>query len=89
MKYHKEKDREVAHHTLPLAWSDNIAFTSEEEILQTPFTVTWLLKSMRALSTSRAAMCFSSDDRDRNFSTASHGQTLITPCSEPDHRSPT
>lgn len=86
--YHNEKDKEVAHQTLPLAWSDSIALISEEEMLHTPFTVTWLLKSTFPLSTNKAAMCFSSPDRDSDFSIDSHGQILITPPSAPDHRSP-
>lgn len=87
-KYHSEKDTAPAHHTLALTLSDTKHLTSEEDILQTPLTVTWLLRSMNDLSTSRAAMCLSSCVKERDFSMDSHGQILITPPSEPDHRSP-
>lgn len=83
-----EKDRAVAHQTRALIWSDRKHLTSWEDILQTPLTVTWVLRSMNDLSTSKAAMCFSSGDIERDFSIDSQGQILITPPSEPDQRSP-
>lgn len=43
---------------------------------------------MYDLSTVKAAMGLSSGVRERAFSIASHGHTLITPPSEPDHKSP-
>lgn len=86
--YHNEKDKELAAHTLDLTLSDNKHFTSEEDILQTPLTVTWLLRSMHDLSTSKAAMCLSSGERERDFSIASQDQIFIVPPSDPDHMSP-
>ncbi len=88
IKYHSEKDRCPAHQTLALTLSDNKHFTSWEDILQTPLTVTWFLRSIDDLSANRAAMCLSSGFRERDFSMDSHGQILITPPSAPDHRSP-
>lgn len=86
--YHSEKDSEPTAHTLARTLSESKHLTSDEEILHVPLTVTWLLRSTHDLSTSKVAMCFSSGDRERDFSTASHGQTLIEPPSDPDHISP-
>ena len=86
--YHNENDKEAAAQILALRLSDNKHFMSEDEMLHTPFTVTWLLRSTDDRSTNKAAMCLSSGDRDRDFSTASQGQTFITPPSEPDQMSP-
>ena len=86
--YHIEKDKDPAAHTLDLTISDNKHFTSEEDMLQTPLTVTWLRRSMDDLSTSKAAMCLSSGERERDLSMDSQGQIFITPPSDPDHMSP-
>lgn len=73
---------------MALTLSDNKLLTSEDEMLQAPLMVTWLLRSMNDLSTSKEAMCLSSGDRDRDFSIASHGHTFIIPPSKPDQISP-
>lgn len=86
--YHNEKDKDPAAQILALTLSDKRHLTSEDEILQTPVTVTWLLRSMDDRSTNKAAMRLSSADSDRDFSIDSHGQTFINPPSEPVHRSP-
>lgn len=86
--YHREKDCDPQAHTLALTLSDNKNFTSEEERLHCPLTVTWALRSITDLSTNKAAIRLSSADRARDFSMDSHGHTLIIPPSEPDHTSP-
>lgn len=86
--YHNANDRWPALHTLPLELSHTINFTSAVNMFEAPFTKTWLLRSMYDLSTINAAICLSSNVRERDFLMASQGQILITPLSEPDQRSP-
>ena len=82
-------ERYPAVHTFALQWSDNINFISVVNmLLQLPFKVAWLLRSTYDLSTNKEAICLSADVRESDFSIASQGQVLITPPSDPDHRSP-
>ena len=48
----------------------------------------WVRGSMKDLSSNKAAMGLSSVGKERDLSIASQGHILITPLSEPDHRSP-
>jgi hypothetical protein len=74
--------------TLDLHLSDTMILISEAGKGQIPFTVTWLLRSTKDLSTNNVAMCLSSTVRERDFTMASQGHTFIDPPSEPVHISP-
>jgi hypothetical protein len=50
--------------------------------------VTWFLISIYDFSTDSAAICLSSAVNEKAFSRSSQGHILITPPSDPDHKSP-